>query len=97
MTLKELEQQIVSEAVKDFRWLFVMRKTKIPGIKESVSAARIESFLISTLHQATQRVAEETIINVLNIGGSETDFSEDDWKREQNARSWLNHNSEEGK
>lgn len=89
MTLKELEQQIVSEAVKAFREKlksildmvdsggFVLSEDSKIYIKDETSMV-----LTDQLNQAMRKVAEETVEQV---------EGNPDYPR------WLNHNSEEGK
>lgn len=69
--LGQLQSQIESEAVKAFREKFQMDNADglfDPSVDVTTahesnlrSLDDVESFLISTLHQATQRVAEETV------------------------------------
>lgn len=96
MTLKELQQQIVSKAVKAFREkknLAIKNGGLLMEIADlpELDPAAVESFLTSTLHQATQRVAEETITNVFYPGGRLHGLK----TIQRAADSWLNHNSEQ--
>lgn len=83
--LSQLQSQIESEAVKAFRERTAF---EIDTFGDKTGWARIptkefEEWLTSTLHQATQRVAEETVKAIV---------IEDSVRA---ADAWLNHNSEE--
>lgn len=86
MTLKELEQQIVSEAVKVFR----ENVDNLDDFKNRY-LPMVESFWIPTLTQSMRKVAVETA-KAIEEGPIGYDFS-----TEKAADLWLNHNSEEGK